>query len=213
LLEWIDGLQLRHVGSFDTWLLTASWIGAFHRQTLPSVEQPDLCSRLLLYDASFYNRWAKRSAPALEKLELTSSEICRLAECHEKAVDVLESLPKTVLHGELYPSNVVVSAYGLSQRVAVIDWEAAAIGPAVVDIAALATGAWSPNEVEKMINAHEEAAGAAGSPADERDLAFASARLHLAFRWLGWSMRWAPPTDLCHDWLSEARLAAQTLSP
>ena len=101
-----------------------------------------------------------------------------------------------VIHGELYPSNVLVGEHA----VWVVDWETAAAGPAVVDVAALLSG-WPAASAAKLLETY-----GAVDP-----LALDCARLHLAVRWLGWSAGWSPPPEHARDWRLEAELAASRL--
>ena len=87
-----------------------------------------------------------------------------------------------------------------AERIVPVDWELAAAGPAVVDLAALTTG-WSGDEAEAIVAAYGEV--------EHADLM--AARLHLAVRWLGWSPGWTPPAEHRRDWLAEAEAAAREL--
>jgi hypothetical protein len=42
--------------------------------------------------------------------------------------------PETLLHGDLWPTNTIVVSYGDSERVRLIDWDEAAVGPAAFDV-------------------------------------------------------------------------------
>jgi thiamine kinase-like enzyme len=95
-----------------------------------------------------------------------------------------------------------------------IDWESAALGPGVVDLAALTTGAWSASEREQIAGGYFEQAASLGNVHDERELleTLELARLHLAIQWLGWEPTWLPPAEHRHDWLAEALGIAGSLS-
>jgi hypothetical protein len=108
----------------------------------------------------------------------------------------IAQLPRTLIHGELYASNVLVSG----ARIAAVDWEMAAIGPGVIDLAALVTG-WDSDSRRRIVAAYGEVAQA--------DLA--AARLQLALQWLGWAKQWDAPAEHRRDWLAEARDAALDL--
>jgi thiamine kinase-like enzyme len=103
------------------------------------------------------------------------------------------SEPPIVIHGELYPANVLVRG----DDVRFVDWESAGRGPAVVDIAAVTTG-WDEPTLAAFLHEY----------GDVDLLALESARFHLAVRWLGWSADWAPPAEHRRDWLAEAYRAA-----
>ena len=145
---------------------------------------------LTRYDRRHYNRWFERACSA--------DPIAReLEEAHAMATARLLAEPVLVIHGELYPSNVLVRAGSIR----FLDWETAAAGPAVVDLAALVSGSRAKH-VDDVLTAY----------GGVDPLALDSARLHLALRWLGWSRRWRPPIEHARDWLAEARDAAARLT-
>jgi thiamine kinase-like enzyme len=100
-----------------------------------------------------------------------------------------------------------------SLRVAPIDWENAAVGPGVIDLAALTTGAWSAAEREQIARGYLDRAAALGHEHDEAELqeTLELARLHLAVQWLGWEPTWTAPAEHRHDWLGEALAIAERL--
>ncbi len=123
------------------------------------------------------------------------------------------SCPSTFIHGEFYASNVLIQRGDGAVRVSPIDWENAASGPGVIDLAALTTGGWSAAEREQIARGYLEQAAALGHPQSEVELneALELARLHLAVQWLGWDPTWTPPDEHRHDWLGEALTIARNL--
>ena len=97
-------------------------------------------------------------------------------------MDRLASLPPTFLHGEFYASNVIVPERAGEQRVCPIDWELAAVGPALLDLAALVTGGWEQEQRNAIAGAYWDALTApelvAGSSQEFRE-ALDCALLHL----------------------------------
>jgi hypothetical protein len=182
-VERVDGVELYQVGELERWQLAARWLARFHAAALPRHE------RLVVHDRAYYETWFDRARTAGADVPAG----------WEESTELLLAAPQTLVHGELYASNVLLAG----DRVAVVDWELAGIGPAAVDLAALVTG-WEGPDREALLAAYAEEAGAA--PA-----ALAAARLHLAARWLGWSTRWTPPPEHARDWLAEARAAAAEL--
>jgi aminoglycoside phosphotransferase (APT) family kinase protein len=113
-------------------------------------------------------------------------------EHHDAVVERLTALPRSFIHGELYASNVIVQLNG-ELRVAPVDWEMAAVGPGLFDLAALTTG-WTGRERSVIIAAY--------GGVDR--IALDCCRLQLALQWLGWSLGWRPPAEHARDWLAEA---------
>jgi aminoglycoside phosphotransferase (APT) family kinase protein len=128
-------------------------------------------------------------------------------------VERLAALPPTIVHGEFYPSNVLVQHPEAAVRIAPIDWEIAGIGPGLLDLAALTIGKWTAAQRDALAQAYREAAAAgpaAGTIPADFDVALDCCRLHLAVQALGWDPEWQPPAEHRHDWIAESmRIAAK----
>jgi thiamine kinase-like enzyme len=98
----------------------------------------------------------------------------------------------------MYPSNVMISA---TPRL--VDWEMAAVGPPLLDVAALTSG-WDHETRVRLVDAYVQAAGALPWITPDFDEMMDCCRLHLAMQWLGWSPGWSPPAEHARDWLAEA---------
>lgn len=215
LLERVPGRPLSQVGEIRAWEAAARWLGAFHSRFEGSELRP--AGRVLDRNAAFHRRWLRR-ARALARLRGEPAGRRRALDALERpllrAARRLAALPRTLLHGEFYASNVLVEDDGSGARVRPVDWEMAALGPGVVDLAALTSGGWRRVELKGMLTAYREGRAAAGTRIpDEAGLrrALDCARLCLAVQWLGWSARWSPPPEQARDWLAEAREAAERL--
>jgi len=131
----------------------------------------------------------------------------RLARSYDRVVERLEKLPVTFIHGEFYASNVLVHETEGKPRVCPVDWEMAAVGPGLVDLAALTAGGWNAEEKKALALAYHAALVPRDGwpPAPEEFLrALDHCRLHLAVQWLGWASGWSPPPEHTQDWLGEA---------
>jgi aminoglycoside phosphotransferase (APT) family kinase protein len=209
-VEWVEGRELYQVGERQLWEAAAAWLGTMHRQL---ADQPGRSSdlRLLDYDSLHYRRWIDRAhsfatAPGQAPSRLESIEW--LVPRYEVASEELLALPKTIVHGEFYASNVLVAGDPAAPRVAPVDWELAARAPAVIDLAALVSGGWSGEDREAIAAAYRTTAGSFSPSPRELDLA----RLFVAVQWLGWAEpSWSPPLGQRQDWLGEALSLAEEL--
>jgi hypothetical protein len=210
LIENVDGDVLWQVGELDVWREAARWLAVLHdrfeRRGLAGAE-----GHVLRYDAGFYASWMERALEFADRDRRAHLE--RLSEHYDEVVTRLAELPATFIHGEFYASNVLIQRGGSDLRVCPIDWENAAVGPGVIDLAALTTGGWSPAEREQIARGYLEQAAALGRAPDERAQleALELARLHLAVQWLGWQPTWTAPAEHRHDWLGEALAIADNL--
>lgn len=199
LLERVEGRELFQVGERELWEEAARWLARFHVAMAPDLDRHRTSGRLIDHDADFYGRWIERA----REFATDPKPVEWLAARHEQVIDTLLAQPRTVLHGEFYASNVLVS----DQRVAPVDWELAAAGPGLTDLAALTSG-WPQADREAIAAAYAAVPGV--PPFTLRDLDFA--RLQVAIQWLGWAPpEWEPPKGQRHDWLTEAVELAEEL--
>ncbi len=223
-LERVKGRELFQVGEREQWEEAARWLARFHVAMAPQLDRHRREARPIDHDAAFYRRWIERAGEfAAEREDGSVAKVARLRERYGEAVEALLSLPRTVLHGEFYASNVLVAEpnciklstqqidnsmqFGEGVRVAPVDWELAAAGPGLTDLAALVSG-WPEADREALVAAYASEPGVPAFTA--RDLDFA--RLQVAIQWLGWAPpSWVPPEGQRHDWLAEALGLAEEL--
>ncbi len=185
VVEKVEGVPLSQVG-LESWPQVAGWLARLHDwpatmrgQTRPG-SVPDV---LVRYDRRFFELWPARAGVSIPG--------------YDRVVDRLAGLPRTLVHGELYASNVLVAG----ERVCVVDWELAGLGPGVLDLAALTLGL-EEGDAASLVEVYRQALG---QPPEAEQLRFDldCARLHLALQWLGWSTDWTPPPEHSLDWQAE----------
>jgi hypothetical protein len=156
----------------------ARWIGEFHAANAGRTEDASLAF-LTDYHAAWYREWPRRAFRAARLLKLDLPWLGKVARRLEEEIATLAQLPRTVIHGEYYPHNVMFQA-GVVRPV---DWETAAIGPGEIDLAALTEG-WEPAAAGEFEEEYRKARWPAGAPADfDRNLSLARAFMQL--RWIG----------------------------
>jgi hypothetical protein len=204
-VEWVAGRELYQVGELGLWEEAARWLARMHAELGADLERHAAAAPLIDHDAAFYRRWGERArefARAPGQPSARARQVDWLCERQEPVIAALLAQPRTLIHGEFYASNVLVATDTGPPRVAAVDWELAAVGPGLTDLAALLSGDWSDQE--------RRALTAAYGTSDDEGLAFA--RLQVAIQWLGWAPpQWVPPQGQRHDWLGEAIELAQGL--
>ncbi len=219
-LEKVPGLELYQVGELATWQRVARWLAAMHARFAEETGALARAAPLLGYDGDFYRMWLRRARAFLGRTELPDSGDGRrgiewLAERYDRVVERLVALPVTFVHGEFYASNVLVRETAGEPRVCPVDWEMAAVGPGLIDLAALTAGeGWTADKKRALALAYYGALAPHGGwhPAPEMFLdALDHCRLHLAIQWLGWSSEWSPPPEHAQNWLGEALSLAEKL--
>ena len=204
LIENVEGDVLWQLGEHEIWQEVARWLAGMHRRFEGRLDEG--WSHLLRYDAAFYRVWIERALGFARGDPERHARLAWLAARYERVIERLAALPVTFIHGELYPSNVMIAERGGSLRVCPIDWELAAVGPGAIDLAALITGSWEDDERSALVEAYATAGGggraAAASELRELNQTLDYCRLHLAVQWLGWEPGWSPPAEHRQDWLA-----------
>jgi hypothetical protein len=184
-IEKVDALELWQIGELEAWQLVARWLAQMHATLSDRTDG----EHLLRYDRDFYRLW-------LDRAQAIAGELAPVARVYNEVVERLLALPQGLIHGDFYPSNILVA----EERVCPVDWELVAAGPLLLDLAALTTG-WPEQDQEAIVRAY-------GAVSEEE---LDCCRLHLAVRWLGWSDGWTPPAEHARDWRREALDLAERL--
>lgn len=216
VLETVSGDQLHEIGELAIWEEAARWLGRLHAYGAGQAGATDgTATHLLCHDGPYYRRWMQRARDFVAlRSAAERSRLESLATRHERVVEWLLALPRSFIHGEYYAANVLIRQG--SGRVCPVDWEMGAIGPSLMDLAALVAGSWNDSERMAMILAYHAACVASGKgslPLSEMLVSLDVCRLQLAVQWLGWAPDWLPPPPQRHDWLSDALNLADKLKP
>ena len=126
----------------------------------------------------------------LPNLEARDREIVsRGLECYENRLDWFTTLPCTVIHGQFFGKNVMLRQRNPEHRIAVIDWETAAIGPGVFDLVSLSAGNWTKEQRLALWRAYfEQYQADAGCRLDWETFCqnLGGVSLYHALGWLAW---------------------------
>lgn len=175
VLDYVDGAE-RSGEVEDGLFLAAEWLGKFH-----AINEGKSTSHaaLRVYDAEYFASWAIRAMAYAKTQDEELPWLEPLARAYVARISDFFRRPLTVIHGEYYYKNVLV-ADGVAYPV---DWETAAAGPGVVDIAAL-TERWKQDIVNECLERYCASRWPAGAPADFGD-SLDIARAYWQFRWIG----------------------------
>jgi hypothetical protein len=176
-------------------------------------------SHLLNYDRQLFGLWLDRADRFLHARRAAQPatvwrQFRHVANRYNHVIDRLVTLPRTFIHGEFYPSNIILRDAASNNHICPIDWEAAAIAPGLIDLTALTSGDWTPDQRQDLVSAYHEALEPAdGWPPEMPELLelVDYCQLHLAMQWLGWAADWSPPKMHAHNWLNEVLRLAKRL--
>ena len=161
-IENVVGDALWQIGEFDVWEEAARWLARMHGALAPAAWHGRRAAAALRPRAARRlgtpcARVRRRSAQSVEHRR-SRQRIRELAARYDAVTEQLAALAPTFIHGEFYPSNVLVQQGGRTPRVCPIDWEIAAVGPGLLDLAALSVGKWTDAERARLAVAYRAAA-------------------------------------------------------
>jgi aminoglycoside phosphotransferase len=201
-VEAVRAARLEHVGDPAAWAATARWLARAHAEL---TARADALAAADPAAPAWPPAWV---APDTDALAASAADpqrrrrIAALAPALAAARARLAAAPPTVIHGELFPANVLIDG----ARVCALDWETIARGPALLDLATLTAGAWEDPD-EPLAEAYRQALPDPPPRASfHADLA--AARLLTAAQWLAAPADWQPPPEQARDWLCDAEAIA-----
>lgn len=212
-LEWVPGQTLSQAAGLDLWSAAARWAARFHvrSQEIPLAE----LACVPRDDQLGYGVRADLLRARLPDADPADRQLIEESlSVYEGMSEHLARLPQSLVHGELFPANIIVRrevAGSRSSPIAVIDWETAAIGPSYADIVSLTTG-HAPEAQEAMLSTyfHEYRAAGGGRLEWQRfrqDIG--AVRFVHAMKWLSWFARpGAPRRRRRLRWMDELRRIA-----
>jgi hypothetical protein len=178
-LEYLDGsLRVGKLNDPVAMARTARWIAQFHvtSQRLLSNERLRFLKR---YDKEYYLGWISRTVdfagPNYRKLSWFHHLNAR---AEEFLSPLLDSTP-AIIHGEYYQHNILFH----QGRVCPIDWESAAVGEGLIDLACLTDG-WESRIADSCTATYVRTRWPEGAPTEFAKVLNA-ARLYMTVRWLG----------------------------
>ena len=190
-LEDAGRTLLNDVLDLREWTNAARWAARFHAATR---DLPANQTRILpRWDRGHYRQCAERVKQLLPTVEGPERAILGAGlDVLTAHLGWLSRLPRCVIHGQLFGKNIMLRPRRVRPRIAVIDWETAALGPRAFDIASICSGRWSAEERLALLGAYvEEYQAATGQVMDGDHFRqeVRAAGIHHALEWLVW---WGP---------------------
>ncbi len=205
-LEYVDDLTLNYQ-ELEHWFTAARRLANFHAYFARRVEALSGCSFLLRLDEAHVYEWADRAVTAVasRSAEL-ARKLRRIIDRYDAAVQVLAAQPKTLVHNDLSPKNVIAARSTRPARICFVDWEMAGVGCGVLDIVHLKYGLDSENDRRMCAAYCGELAGTDLLPSGRADLrsVFAACELHRTLHRLAHVNYWRTPLETVDRWVADA---------
>jgi aminoglycoside phosphotransferase (APT) family kinase protein len=191
LLEYVDGTPVGYTELGSGWAPAAEGLGRMHGYFARDVDRLQGCNFLVRHDEDFLRSTVEQALASLK--ELAPDQLGRLedlAERYDPVMAVMTHQPRTLLQGGCRPSNVLIRVASDPSRVCILDWEQAALGPPLFDLAHLVDGIESPL-LDELVGAYRRGAvehGMSLPPDSELKHAVDCFRLHMVVNLLARSV-------------------------
>ncbi len=135
LLEFVQGKRLKWIREQETWLAVAKWLAQMHHYFSHRQDELHTVASLYRHDSNFYWNWAYRATESASKVSAKARSVMECILMHyDKIADPLSNALPTLLHGEFYCTNILVSYEDQGIRICPFDWETSAIGCGALDL-------------------------------------------------------------------------------
>src|SRR5262245_61153237 len=183
LLEFVDGTPVGYC-DLDYWPAAAEGLGRMHGAFARQEDRLRACDFLLRHDGDFF--WSKAELALKGVGQIAPHLVDRLAALVSRFAPVMAVMtgqPPTLVHGGCRPSNILVRVASDPSRVCILDWEEAAVGAPLVDVAYLLDGLQPPT-LDRCLAAYRRGAaehGLALPPPEPTRHLVDCFRLHMTF--------------------------------
>jgi hypothetical protein len=173
LIEFVDGMWLKY-RDFDDWVAAAAWLGVLHGTFINKQADLQAADFLVKHDADFFTAKADKALQAVTQFSTTQADqlVCAL-DGYDDIIEVMVSQPATLVHGSFRVQNILVASASPATRICPVDWELAATGGGLHDLAFIAHG-YAPDKVEILLGTYREQLGKHCTPwANKNDMTYA----------------------------------------
>jgi Ser/Thr protein kinase RdoA (MazF antagonist) len=185
-LEFVDGLVVQHK-DVGYGMLAAEWLGRMQGFFAQHPELLSSCGFLICQDGAFFRSKAERALWNAAQISPSMAQRLRtIVDGYEEVIKLLASQPLSLVHGGYIPWHILLDVEQRPARVCAVDWESAAFGPTLYDLAYFTYGMEAQSRV-RVVNAYRRAAIQNGVPtSDETKTLFVvdCLSLHRVFDWL-----------------------------
>jgi aminoglycoside phosphotransferase (APT) family kinase protein len=195
-LEFVSGRMLRQ-SPIEDWIAAAGWLGRLHGTIAGREAELARPGILVKYDGVYFRDMAER---ALQAVGARSGSLHRrlaaALDGYEAMIESFCASRPTLVHGSYRPKNILVGTRATLVRICPVDWELAAVGPQLHDLACMANEVDDRPTIERFCEAYAKGAGAFGLAVTGTGAMLAELdrlRLHRVLRSLARSAEWAYP--------------------
>jgi Phosphotransferase enzyme family len=157
LLEFVDGAEVRFC-EIEYWIAAASWLGRLQGYFAQHADRLSACDFLIRHDVDFFRLKAELAMRDVSQISIPlAGRLASILGRYEWLVDIMANQPRTLTHGHYRPCNIVADINVEPARICPVDWEQAAVGSALYDLAFISDG-FEPPVLDRLLEAYRQEA-------------------------------------------------------
>jgi hypothetical protein len=185
-LEFVDGKPIKELG-FEHYLAAARWLGRWYEYSLQNFQFIGDCTFLAHHDHHFFQGTAEAAYLAVSKFSSgLADRLAFILSGYLPLVQAMVSQPPVLVHGSYCREHILLDCRIQPPRLCPVDWESAALGASLFDLAYLVDGFTSP-QLEKIIKVYKNQTNECGisiPTMDEIEYLINCFCLHRNMKWL-----------------------------
>lgn len=186
ILEFVDAVPLGWT-ELETWYEAAAWLGRWQTEVADRLQSLRDSGHFAARDHAYFDRIVRNATAGAARF---GEEVARKVEgavpAYLKGAEQLIRQPQILVHGAFRPHQILVDPEQTPVRICPTDWEIAALGSCLYDLAALTEGFDEPS-LETFLDRYlAEAAWLGEDPPDLSDLQLAikTCSTHRTLKWI-----------------------------
>jgi aminoglycoside phosphotransferase (APT) family kinase protein len=168
VVEFVDGVPVADC-EFDSWPAATAWLARMQGLYARDPGRFERSPLLIRHDADFFASVAERALFSARRVSgRATRRLRRILSGYDDFVALMADQPTTLVHGSFRPENVLVDEPSRPSRVCVVDWELAAIGSPIYDLARFCDG-YRGARLDRLLGSYGREAASQGVPLPDRE--------------------------------------------
>lgn len=167
VVELVEGVPVAEC-EFGSWPAATAWLARMQGLYARDPDRFERSPLLIRHDADFFASRAERALSSAKRISgRAMRRLQRILAGYDDFVALMANQPSTFVHGSYRPENVLVDEPSRPSRVCVVDWELAAIGAPLYDLARLCDG-FRGERLDRLLDSYCEEAHVRDVPVPDR---------------------------------------------
>ena len=186
IIEFVEAVPLGW-REIETWYEAAGWLGAWQTKVVERLRPLRDSKHFLQRDPSYFQNIARNATAGAARFgDYVEQKVRTALPGYLRGTEELTRQPQTLVHGAFRPNQILVDPEETPVRICPTDWEIAAIGSCIYDLAALTDGFSGPMLETFLDRFLAEAKWLRNDPPDISDLELAikTCSTHRTLKWI-----------------------------